>query len=74
MKFYINENKQLFFEGQELTQYDIHDSFVDFVVIKSFIVHKRKDKSKYLCVRLQSKTVKSYVYTLPIEVLGNTIR
>lgn len=67
---FITENKEFYFSGEILKQYDMHGQILQYVKINKFIVHKRKDGTKYFCVNFNSLIYKSKNWTLNVEVLG----
>ena len=69
MRFYISENRFFYYEGQILDYYDIHNSYVATYEIKSFVVHRRKDKTKYLSVRLQNVSKTYDKITIKVDLL-----
>ena len=74
IKIYISEFKEFYYEGQILSEYDIYNNFLGHVIINKFIIHKRKNKEKYLCVNLNSLIYKTKNWTLNIECLGENYR
>ena len=74
IKIYISEFKEFYYEGQILSENDIYNNFLGHVIINKFIIHKRKNKEKYLCVNLNSLIYKTKNWTLNIECLGENYR
>ena len=70
MKILITENKEFYYEGDILKQYDVHGQFLQYVKINKFIIHKREDGTKYFCVNFNSLIHKSKNWTLNSDVLG----
>lgn len=69
MQIYISETKKIYYEGQKLTRYDLHGEFIEHVKINKFIIHRRKDKSKYICVNIQSLKYKTKNLTINTDDL-----
>lgn len=69
MKIYLNEKKQIFYEGQILEEYDLHGNFLQEVRINKFIKHK-----KYLAVNFNSLKFKTKNWTLDINCIGKTYK
>ena len=74
MKLYISENNKLYYEGQILQYFDIHKSFVDNYKINIFVVHTRKDKSKYIVARLFSTTRSYDKISINVELLDKNFK
>lgn len=73
--FYIDELGDFYYEGLILNHYDMHDNFIERVVINKFILHYYKDTKKpYFCVNVNSLKYKTKNFTFYIEYLGDDLR
>lgn len=73
-KFYCNEYG-LFYEGQELENFDLHGNYIQNVIINKFIIHyNRKTKDPYMCFNFSPVGLKKS-YTFECEGrLGKTYK
>lgn len=71
MKFLFIGNK-LYYEGQILSEYDMHGTFLQDVQIINFVLHHKKNNKKdfYCNVRLQSLKYKTKTWLINSDLLG----
>lgn len=74
MKIYFNEKRDFFYEGQIVTEFDIHGSIIEDVKINKFFLHYKKDKTPFVCVNFNSLQHKTKNWTLDADCLGDNYR
>lgn len=66
----ISETKEIYYEDEILSEFDIHENFIQYVKINKFIKHNRRDGTEYFSVNFNSLIYKTKNWTLNTDCLG----
>ena len=69
IRIFINDNGEIYQEGEIVGQYDNNDNFIEYVKIRKFLKHTKNGEER-LYVSFESTSFKTKKWTLDIDYLG----